>query len=380
MPQKLIERTHINCRSIIYFFNKSNTKEKKKIILSDFFSKVLILPREDQNIHLINLLRTLTPSAFNPMLNNFFDNVNNLTEEDSMGQDNNKSEQQHVKFPIDIGFVTIKPTELVAAKVALDIDPKKPHDYEHEGYRYWEAKLFSPVNGRDLDIILTMVGKPRNVQCANACRTLFNNFDVKLCVLTGMAAGPKGKTNLGDAVVADQVFDYEGARIEADGAMPRIESYRINSLLARNLSYFDPENSDWLSICLDKITKLRDYASIPSSETLEGWKPNFHQDVFLSGEKVIVDGSINERRKKIHEGTKALEMEGSGFASTCEECRIPWLIFKGISDFGDAESKNTVSETSGSRKEWQPVATLSAITAAIEFFRHEYKITDGMAF
>jgi hypothetical protein len=36
----------------------------------------------------------------------------------------------------------------------------------------------------------------------------------------------------------------------------------------------------------------------------------------------------------------AIEMEGSGFASSCDKKKISWLVFRGISDYGDMKKRD----------------------------------------
>jgi len=103
------------------------------------------------------------------------------------------------------------------------------------------------------------------------------------------------------------------------------------------------------------------------------WEPSFNLGVIITGEKLVADDSLKDMPKEYHEKIFALDMESAGFALTCQERGVPWLIFRGISDFGDPETKDVKDPKSGSRKVWQATAALSAITAAINFIENEYR-------
>jgi nucleoside phosphorylase len=66
-----------------------------------------------------------------------------------------------------------------------------------------------------------------------------------------------------------------------------------------------------------------------------------------------------------HDRVRAAEMEGSGFASICDEYAIPWLVFRGISDFGDPDKPDSDI--------WRTTAVLAAATAAHTFIQSDYR-------
>jgi nucleoside phosphorylase len=48
----------------------------------------------------------------------------------------------------------------------------------------------------------------------------------------------------------------------------------------------------------------------------------------------------------------------------CDERSIPWLVFRGISDYGDKDKDGS----------WQTVAALSAATCARKFLEIDYRL------
>jgi nucleoside phosphorylase len=71
-------------------------------------------------------------------------------------------------------------------------------------------------------------------------------------------------------------------------------------------------------------------------------------------------------REEYHDRVLAGEEEGSGFASMCDETNVPWLVFRGISDYGDVDRKQT-------KVLWNPMAAVSAAATAVHFLRTTYR-------
>src|SRR5262249_23667041 len=64
-------------------------------------------------------------------------------------------------------------------------------------------------------------------------------------------------------------------------------------------------------------------------------------------------------RKKYHEKIRAGEKEAIGFASTCRKRpeEVPWIVIKGVSDFGDKDK-----DQKGDEKDRQLLAAVAAST------------------
>ena len=354
-PKTFHEDREISCK---FLAQKIATCDEplKKFLLQDFLFKSKNLRSEARNYYTSLVLLQYVP-----------DWIKLLTDEPEMSKLTPK--------PIaDIAIITVKKVELLAAKIALGIDPEKLEDKNDKGFRYFETRLLCRGAKHDLKIVLTMVGRDRNVPCTNACRTLFNNYDVGVCFLIGIAAGLRGKFNLGDVVAAELVWDYEGARLETDGPKKRPEVSNLARQIGRDLQYFDPDTSNWLKFFSDKFMELKSVTRTPDVD--DSWHPSYHTGVILTGEKLLADGTLNEMREDSHERVRALEMEASGFSQACDECDIPWLILRGISDFGDSDSKNGAESDERERNIWQATAALSAATAAINFIENEYRLVE----
>lgn len=186
---KLPENREISCNVLMSFIENETDPHIKKMYIRDFHTKNDTLLHALRNGNLLKFLKIMIDPDYKSIAEEIISEPNNVTDNERNESD---KEPENDKLEIDIAIITIKQPELIAAKVALGIDPADQNgDHQHRGYRYWFSKITCEGNqNNDWNVVLTMVGQARNVNCANACRTLFEQYNVKTCVLVGMAAGP----------------------------------------------------------------------------------------------------------------------------------------------------------------------------------------------
>lgn len=360
--QSLHENRETSLRVLVdYILNSSG--EKQLIYFHDFASKLKYVRSEAQHYYLAKILLEFINPKFREILRG------------------DKMPEVPPKSNVDLAIVTIKKPELLASKLAFDIVPiDKKEDKEDKGYRYWETEV--PCKGLDRPgkVVITMVAQDRNVNCANACHVLFNNYDVKICILVGIGAGLKSKVKIGDIVASESVWDYEGARLEVEGPKKRPDVDNMTRYMSRDIQYFSPKISGWEEFYAEKLGLLKEYETIPK-EINDKWKPKFHTGVIISGEKLVANGeTLPKLQAEDHERIRVLDMEGTGFARACNERGVSWLVIRGISDYGDPITKNGVDPATESRKLMQPIASLGAATIAYKFFEHEYREREDKLF
>ena len=341
------EDPDVSCRTLVEQIRRERDDRLRQLMFQDLLAKSSTVRPEVKSYSVIQALKSFVPEE-----------VASLIPSDK--------EAIFQKQKIDVAIVTIKERELLAAKLAFDIDLTKPEDRNINGFRYWFGKIDRDGNRRNLSVVVTMVGKERNVSCSIACQRLFNAFEVGGCFLVGVAAGVRDRTEIGDVVCAEMVVDYEHQRLEPDGPKKRPDSYRLQPVMERNLAHFSPRRSGWRNRLSKDLTSVG-HEDLPA-DIREDWSPEYRQGIILSGEKLIADGRLPTMRDEYHERTLAAEQEGSGFCRTCEDFSVPWAVFRGISDHGDP------LKTKG----WQVVATLSASTAAAIFVAKEYRTREEM--
>jgi nucleoside phosphorylase len=274
--------------------------------------------------------------------------------------------RSHERTHRNIALVSVIRPELKAVLFTLGRDPNDENHVSYGPFRYWTGNI-QGTGGSMLSYVLTMVGEPRNVPCAIAVQNLLANYSVDLLVLIGVAAGPHYKVNLGDPVAINSVYDYEHVRAElVEGQSiekPRPEWFRLETSIRNDVAYFDGEGSS------EKFTKLLlsvppDW--IPEGITVQSISPTYRKGTCAAGERLFADGALDQMWK-YDERIIAGDMEDSGFAQVCEFYKLPWVIFRGIADFGDPH-KNS---------KWHLLSSLSAASAAMTFLSRAYRLAEA---
>lgn len=250
---------------------------------------------------------------------------------------------------IDIVIISVLPIdELQPLLTAFGIKKGEKFHERIEGVRFWIGHIESKHYPEKLKFALTSVGAAGNVLSSVFVQQVISITKPKVALLFGIAAGLKEKCSLGDVVVSTKVVGYEPARKEIEGSIGRPQFFEPPHILLQDVLFFDPHEYNYLCR-LNSVLNENENKLIGKDFT-----PTIHTAIIASGEKLIVDGSIDELRRTIHEKIRAVEMEALGFATACRtrEKEIPWLVVRGISDYGDPSKPNT--------KEWRKIAAMTA--------------------
>lgn len=190
-------------------------------------------------------------------------------------------------------------------------------------------------NGKKHKVVIASSTHMGMVPAATLSTKLIYNFSPKYIIMTGIAAGIRGKVNMGDAVVAEYVWDY-GAGKEAvlDGDSIHkntIQQINIDADIANIVRRLAADNSKLLQI----------------QEAFLGHKPEclfrLHMGAVATGSAVIAN---SEKIKEIQEQIRdviAIEMEIFGVyyaARWAERPRPKFMAVKSICDFGDEEKSD----------------------------------------
>ena len=343
--KQLHEDYERSCKVLAQLISEQTDANLRRLMLEDFVSKCQLIRPQARSHYLSKALASFAPREEQDLVKEAF------------------AGSPEPKPYVDLAVVTVKQPELLAGKIAFGIDVRRKEDLNVNGLRYWLTKCASEDATQELSVVITMVGEARTVPCAIACERLFSVYDVGACFLVGIGAGLKGKVQIGDVVASELVLDYEGQRLEPDGPKKRPVPYTPEVSILRDLQHFNPNEYNWLEMFGARLRQLAEHEKVPT--LTEGWKQDFHIGVVLAGEKLFADGSLPAMREEYHNKVRSVEMEGSGFARSCREHSKPWLVFRGISDFGDPDKPGT--------EEWQATAALSAATAAMIFAINEYR-------
>lgn len=271
----------------------------------------------------------------------------------------------------DILIVTIKPVELEATLNAFGLESDNEELFIYNELAFYHAKIESS-KGEIYSIIITMLGEDTSVKAAQRTTEVLNYLNVNYCYLVGMAAGVKEKTQLGDVILGSSVWYYERAKLEDGKELPRPEVIQ-----ASDKSYLRHRfKSSRFSKLFEDALQLKDAdEKIPTCISCN-WIPTFDFGVIMSGEKLLADSEKIATLRGLHQETKAFEMEGYGFSEACSQKHIPFFVIRGISDFGDSDTRGKQQELSDEKDIWQFTATLSAATVLREFITYTHRKVD----
>ncbi len=151
------------------------------------------------------------------------------------------------------------------------------------------------------------------------------------------------KQHFSDVLVARKIYPYEKQKLKGGK-----KEYR----------------GDWHEA---NTTFIKAFEEIRSTWSIQNmYNENVHIEVspLLSGEKLFDDKIERNKLKLTFTEARGGEMEGIGLASACEDARIPWILLKGICDFGDGTKEKQ-------KHERQDNAALAAATALQSVFQRE---------
>ena len=149
-------------------------------------------------------------------------------------------------------------------------------------------------------------------------------------IMTGICAGMQGVVELGDLVIANQVFDHAAGTFRDGHLIPFQQSVSQDQWILQFLGGVNEERS--------VLTHV--FTSHPSPAAVEV-EHRVHVGAMASGSFVVKDDSYMKSLLDKTSKLLALDMEAYGVASAARMCStmrkpVSWLIVKGVSDYGDA--------------------------------------------
>jgi nucleoside phosphorylase len=245
----------------------------------------------------------------------------------------------------DVAILTVIPAELRAALATFTI-PEAQRKKDEFGTVYHYGQIVSHRSRRSYSVVVGCIGATGNPSAAAAAAEFIQSHQPKAFFLLGIAAGIRGKVKIGEVVFSDRVIAYEPAALvrheERTVVEPRPEIDRIPHAMNQDLVAYAPD--------LERIAKRAQASGVRLPESTPGQEDVFQQHVaskaaarvatIASGEKLLRDpAKLHAIRAELHGRVEAGEMEAAGVVAACSRRGIPWLIVRGISDFGD-EFKN----------------------------------------
>lgn len=277
-----------------------------------------------------------------------------------------------MKEKTTIGIIVALPDyELNAALLAFNIEPDSSPTIL-SGERYWMTDLVT-ATGEELKIIISSIGYSGNTESQLPVERIINNFSPELLIFSGIACGVR-QYKLGDVVTSDSVWAYEYVKTQKETRLDRSRAKTTPRHIQDDVQFFNK-----LQKWHDRFEILQETISTEQMARM-AIRPNLDRSVWIaSGEKVLCNDELTELNKQ-HDLIRAGEMEGYGFASACED-RVPpspWLIVRGISDYGDEDKDNVEDDTKPKKDEYHQTAANSALTFVRVFLEHSYTTSEKL--
>ncbi|MGV1793292.1 phosphorylase family protein [Rhizobium sp. A37_96] len=189
-------------------------------------------------------------------------------------------------------------------------------------FTLYAASVAVSKAGRIAKILLCTPEKVGSSSVQNLVHHINQRFKVKNYILIGICAGRKGKVNLGDIIIADQVIDYSLAKFTNDGVENRPTAF---------------PTSPWLNNAAKRFKSYK-------------WPPSYlPQEIgavrsgnLASGPIVFADDKSFEQLWKTWP-VIGVEMEAAGAVGALYSTgRTDFLVIKAVSDFGDSSKSDAV--------------------------------------
>lgn len=272
---------------------------------------------------------------------------------------------------VDVGILTVIPAELRAARAALSGALTK-RESDADGTVYWHGTIRSELQQRDVRIVLTCIGEAGNSASAAAASALLSKYEPSALILMGIAAGMRDKTRIGQVVLSERVVAYEPAALvkAIDGSHleePRPEIDRISHSMQQALASYDPDLQRISALFLS----MKGEFPAPSSAQQDDFAKHVatslsvQQATIASGEKLLRDPDKLLEIRRLHGKIEVVEMEAAGIVNACRRGAVPWLVIRGVSDFGDQLKDNR----------FHAFASMTAAAVLVDFLVHGFNGT-----
>lgn len=208
-------------------------------------------------------------------------------------------------------------------------------EYRHPDDDYIFYAGYFRKEGRNIKVIATQLTQMGMVPAASLTTRLIHNFIPRYIVMTGIAAGIKDKVNMGDAVVAEYVWDY-GAGKEAILGEEAVHKNTIQQIsLDTDIAHMVRRLSTDV-VTLAKI-KHRFPGTKPSTEF------NLHMGPVATGAAVIANPDKVRMIQDQIRDVIAIEMEVYGVYYAARWAIKPkpkYIAIKSICDYADTEKSD----------------------------------------
>lgn len=330
--------------------------------MSDYFTPVLI----EQLLKVIGEMKSRTDKEKEiPDMENMLDetrtmeNIHILTEINEKNEKNkifnsvtNQENTDDIES-VDVVIIFALPIERTQAFEALNVSEKEQNTtyYDLQKKYGFVFQKFKIQNVQIVSVTQTSMGM---AMASSLTTRAILAFNPKLVVMTGICAGRQEKVNVGDILIADQVYDYTAGKIREGEKLARPRPISCDDKIKQIL--LSPEINDQTINAL--IRSRWKIAAIPVSQS------SIHIKAMGTGTSVVDDRKIFEEAISKQDDLYGIDMEAYGVALASDVLHTPWLIIKGVQDFADG----TKSTTEGKVREYAAFASATVLEKILPYF------------
>ena len=229
--------------------------------------------------------------------------------------------------------------EDVELESILRLDPSfAPVEVRHDPTRYFRGIISE--GQRYVDVVVAAAPKMGLVNAAIVSTRLIETFRPKYLAMSGICAGVRDNTGLGDILVADPCFDWASGKIvtNKEGEEDFLSApypWRLDSSL-RSIAKDLSRDQQWLDSVYLKW---------------EGSRPDHKTEIKI--EAVASGGSVLQRKATVdaiklqHKNLIGVEMEAYAVFTAAALASLPRptvIVAKSVCDFGDEHKSNNVQK------------------------------------
>jgi len=244
---------------------------------------------------------------------------------------------------VDIAIVTALPIERTAVLQLLD----NYEQIQENEKTYYRGQVAIDAK-RYYEVVVALMLEMGNVEAGIITTNIIERWHPHYVIMMGIAAGRKGKVNLGDVVVAEFCHYYEFVKKTEEGEQRRTRQLPSSSLLLDRAKNF--KASGWHESI---------QVALPNSVQGVSYRPQVHFGAIGSGEQVIADEKTLAILIQECPELMAVAMEGAGVARAVHHASLDFIEVRGICDFADPNKND----------DWQVYAASTAAAFLMAWLR-----------
>lgn len=242
-------------------------------------------------------------------------------------KDDERSDKQEFNFDLAIVCALKEPELEEVLKLPWQWGEPKPLD----DVTFFQEGSFE-VDGRTHKVAALNSTRMGMVSAAVLTNKTIERLRPRVIAMTGICAGHKDKSQIGDVIVADPAWDFQSGKLKLEGKKAKMEFSPHQIPISHFLrGRFEQMTSD-RGLVADILDKF-------GSDAPNGFR--LRVGPIASGAAVMADGNvIDEVREFQNRDLLGLEMEIYGMYAASQQASSPqpkYLALKGVCDFADPD-------------------------------------------